>query len=291
MTPIHIILAILVALCWGGNFVAARIALDVLPPFWLLAIRFALVALLLLPFFPKPPAPLKSIFILSVILGTLHFGLMFVPISLGLDVSSAVISSQLGVPFSCLLGAILFNEHIGRWRALGMLISLIGVIIICGSPRIIEQYWQFMLACTGAFAWASGNIYIKKLGRVNILGVLGWLSLFCVPQLLLLSYVTETGQGAVIAQATLVTWAALGYTVVFSTIFAYGVWYGLMSRFPVSHVVPYSLLVPVFGLGAAQWFYAEPLTWQFVTGGILTIIGVSVIILRRPAIFKSSFSD
>ncbi len=282
MTSRHILLAIMVAFLWGGNFVAARLALDVLPPFWLLVMRFVFVAALLIPFHPKPPAPLKDILALSVILGTLHFSLMFGPISMGLDVSSAVISSQLGVPFSCLLGSIIYKDAIGRWRALGILIALIGVVIICGTPRVLEQYWQFMLVSIGAFAWACGNMYIKKLGKVNILALLGWLSLFSIPQLLALSWFIEEQQWQAVQFMTFTTWMALLYTVIFSTIISYGVWYSLLSRFPVSHVVPYSLLVPVFGLGAAQWFFDEPLSWQFMIGGSLTIAGVAVIMFRKP---------
>ncbi len=282
MTPLHILQAILVAVCWGGNFVAARLALDIFPPFWLLALRFGIIALLLIPFFPRPAGSFKDIAVLSCLLGTLHFSLMFGSIYFGLDVSSAVVASQLGVPFSCLLGSILFRDKIGRWRSLGMLISFIGVILIAGSPRIIDQYWQFIMICAGAFAWALGNIYIKRFGGVNILGVLGWLSLLACPQLLILSLLTESGQLESLHNATITAWTAFAYTVLLSTLVAYGLWYSLMSRFPVSQVVPYSLLVPVFGLAFAQWFFDEPLTWQFILGGICTIAGVAVIVFRRP---------
>ncbi|NET71424.1 MAG: EamA family transporter [Sphaerospermopsis sp. SIO1G2] len=278
----HMMQAVLVAACWGGNFIAAAIVLDVFPPLWLLAVRFAIVAALLLPFFPRPVGRIKDIALLSLLLGTLHFSLMFGSIALGLDVSSAVISSQLGVPFSCLLGSIFFKDTIGRWRAGGMLISFIGVIIIAGSPAITEHYGPFMLACVGALAWAAGNIYIKKFDGANILGVLAWLSLFAFPQLALLSLLFESGQMAMLAHASLEIWAAFAYTVAISTLLAYGLWYRLMQRFPVSQVVPYSLLVPVFGLSFAQWFFAEPLTWQFLLGGAFTVTGVAVIVFRKP---------
>lgn len=282
----HALAAIMVAILWGGNFVAARIALDVFPPFWLLAVRFTIVSLLLLPFFPKPVGRLRDLAILSLLLGTLHFSLMFAPIALGLDVSAAVIASQLGVPFSVLLGIILFKDQIGRWRALGMLIAFCGVIVIAGSPSITQQYWQFLLACTGALAWAGGNIWVKRFHSDNMLGVLCWMSLLAIPQLLVISLSVESGQLEAVTQAGTENWAALTYTVLASTLLAYGTWYYLMSRFPVSQVVPYSLLVPCFGLGFAQWFFQEALTWQFLAGGACTIIGVGMIVLRRPAMMR-----
>jgi O-acetylserine/cysteine efflux transporter len=276
------LLATLVALCWGGNFVAAKLVLQELPPFLLLAVRFFITAALVLPFFPRPPAPMKGIAVISVLMGVAHFSCLYLSIGLGLDVSSAVISSQLGVPFSCLLGSILYQDRIGRWRALGMLIAFAGILIICGSPRIVAQYWQFLIACLGAFLWAVSNIFIKRLGDVNMLGVLGWMALFAAPQHALISLMVEDGQMHALATASLQTWLGLSYTVVMSTIVAYGLWYSLMRHHPISHVVPYSLLVPVFGLSAAQMFFAEPLTWPFMVGGVLTVAGVAVIVIRRP---------
>ena len=55
-----------------------------------------------------------------------------------------------------------------------------------------------------------------------------------------------------------------------------------MRRYPISHIVPYSLLVPIFGLSFAQMFFAEPVTWQFILGGIVTVAGVAIIIFRKP---------
>ncbi len=277
----YVLQAILVAACWGGNYIAARYALNEMPPMLLLCLRFIATSALLLPFFPRPVGKVKDIAIISFFLGVLHFPLMFVPIHMGMDVSTSVIASQLGVPFSCLLGIIFFKETIGRWRALGMLISFIGIIIICGSPRIMQQYIPFIIACCSALAWAVSNIYMKRFATVNMLGVLAWTSLFAAPQLAVLSWLFEDGQLQIMQQASVKAWLSLSYTVVLSTIVAYGLWFHLMSRHPVNVIVPYSLLIPPFGLTFIHITFDEPLSLQFIIGGIFTIIGVGIIVLRR----------
>jgi O-acetylserine/cysteine efflux transporter len=273
--------AILVAACWGGNYVAVRYSIQEIPPLMLLGLRFVAVAAILIPFFLRPVGRLQDIMLVTFFLGILHFPLMFIPIYMGLDVSISVVTSQLGVPFSCLLGIVFFKETIGRWRAIGMLIAFLGIIVICGSPRIMQQYIPFIIACSSALAWAFSNIYMKRFSGVNMLGVLAWVSLFSAPILLIASVIFEPNGWQAVSNASITAFIGLSYTVVLSTIVAYGLWFYLMSRYPVNLVVPYSLLIPLFGLSFVHLFFHEPLTLQFAIGGVLTIIGVAIIVLRR----------
>jgi O-acetylserine/cysteine efflux transporter len=284
MQVAHKAMAAAVAALWGGNFVAAKLALGAWPPFLLLGIRFVLVALMLSPLLFLRPRPkhMKQVLLLSFMLGTLHFSLMFGGIWAGLDVSSGIIATQLGVPFSCLLGSIVFGERIGRWRSLGMLVAFIGIFVIAGTPQIGEKFWQFGISCMAAFAWALSNAVMKRMGEVDIMQLLAWISVLCLPQYALLTLLFDHDHWALITAAPWQIWAALGYTALFSTIVAYGMWYWLLGRFPVSHIAPYQMLVPVFGLAIAQYFFSEPLSAQFLIGGALTLLGVGIIIVRQP---------
>jgi O-acetylserine/cysteine efflux transporter len=279
----HYALALLVPLLWGLNYIAASVALEKLPPFLLLALRFGVVALVVLPFAPRPPLPFRQIAAVSLLLGTLHFGLNFLSLWMGLSLSGAIVAGQLGVPFSCLLSGILFSDRLGRWRSLGMLISFLGVLLVAGTPQVASEFTAFLVACASTLAWGVSNVLMKKAGtELRILPLMGWVSLCSVPQLALLSFVFEEGQMQAIQAAAWPHWAALAYTIIASTLVAYGAWYWLMARFPVSQVTPFSLLIPVFGLAATRLVYGEAMTTQFLTGTALTILGVGIIILRKP---------
>lgn len=286
----HIALAIIISLCWGGNYVAARISLDVIPPFLLLMLRFGIIAVLLVPFFPRPPLPWKSIAGLALLLATLHFGLMFFSMWYGLSVSGTIVAGQLGVPFACLLSSILYNDRLGRWRSLGMLVSFCGIVLIAGSPQITASFAAFCIACFASLSWGAANVWMKRMGQAPILPLLAWMAVFAVPQFALLSAIFEQGQWAALEAARWPQWASISYTVAFSTLIAYGGWYWLLSRFPVSQVTPFNLLVPVFGLAIAQLFYAEPMTYQFIAGTVLTLIGVAIIMFRRPKLATDTVS-
>ena len=152
MKTSHIFIVILVTAMWGCNFVAAKLAMQAFPPFFLLAVRMAIVWAILAPFVPKLNIPFKQIVTLSFLLGTLHFAAMYFALHIGLDIPSAIIAGQLGVPFSCLLGVWLLGDKIGLWRGAAIAMSCLGVVIIAGDPHITEHIPAFLIACAAGCA-------------------------------------------------------------------------------------------------------------------------------------------
>src|SRR3546814_2383407 len=62
----------------------------------------------------------------------------------------------------------------------------------------------------------------------------------------------------------------------------YGYWYWLMRRYQMNQIMPATLLVPPFGVLSGVIFLGESLTLTLIAGGLMTIVGVGIIILRRP---------
>src|SRR5258708_8548799 len=77
MKPRDVLLALVVMLVWALNFPISKLGFVDFPPILFMALRFAIVAALLCPFFHPPRAKLKQIMLVSVTLGTFHFSLMF----------------------------------------------------------------------------------------------------------------------------------------------------------------------------------------------------------------------
>src|SRR5579859_5480896 len=105
-----IILALLAMAFWGLNFAFAKMALAEFPPILLAALRFLLVAAVLLPFCRRPPS-IRPIMLLAAILGFLHFPLVFYGLS-RLDASTSAIVLQLQVPAGVLLAALLLGDRL-----------------------------------------------------------------------------------------------------------------------------------------------------------------------------------
>lgn len=289
MLPLGAILAcILVAALWGGNFVAAKIAMEHYPPLLYASLRFFGVALLLAPFLRWPTGHWKDLNIFALTLGTLHFSFTFVAIHMGLDIPTAILTSQMGVPFSCVLGAIMLKDRLGPWRSFGLMIAFLGLLVIAGSPNLREHMTAFWLMLTGAFFWSLSNIQIKKLADLPIFTTLGWTSLISAPQLLLISLIMEGSSLPYLAPTLLPLKASLAvvYSIIGSTVIAYGLWYRLLGKHKVSQVVPFSLLIPFFGITAGVLILGEPLTTSTIIGGIITLSGVGTIVIRKPKMFR-----
>lgn len=274
-------LAIFVMVIWGYNFVVAKTGLAELPPIFMMGLRFALSALLLVPFVTMPRGRMKEVAALSVTLGAAHFSMMFTGLKT-VDASTAAIAVQLQVPFSALLATVLLADPPGWRRTAGMVVAFGGVVLIAGEPRFEGTLWALGLVIGAAFVWAVGNVQVKKMGGIDEMALLAWMSVMAAPQLFLISFLLEDGQIAAAQAATWRGWGAVAYQAVAVVAISYGIWYRLLARHSVSAAVPYTLLVPFFGVACAVIFLGESLTPTIIAGGLITIAGVAIIILRRP---------
>ncbi len=279
--PLHVAIFVAIMAIWGLNFVVAKVGLEQLPPLLMIGLRWALVAVMLLPFVKPPRGHWREVLVVSFTLGFVHFALMFTGLR-EIDASSAAIAIQLQVPFAALLSAVVFKDMIGWRRALGMAIAFIGVALIAGEPRLDGHYLALAMVIAAACIWSVANVQIKLMGDIDGLTLIAWIGVFATPQMALGSYLIEDGQAAALAAADWRAWASVAYQSVFVVGIGYGAWYWLLKRYAVNQVMPFMLLMPVFGVASGVAFLDEPLTIALVGGAALTILGVGIIIVRRP---------
>ncbi|MDF3074859.1 MAG: putative permease of the drug/metabolite transporter superfamily [Alphaproteobacteria bacterium] len=283
MKPADLAIALAVMLMWGLNFVMAKIGLEHWPPIFFVMLRFALVAAFLLPFVRLPRAHLPRLLALSVVLGSLHFPMMFTAMQT-LDAGTAAVVVQLQVPFAALLGHFIYQDRLG-WRSIvGMALAFGGVLLITGEPRLSGQLFAVGLVVVAAFMFAIANIQMKGLGDLDGNSINAWTSLFAAPQLLAISLVLESGHVAALREATWDAIAALLYQVVIMVIISYALWYRLLRTYSVGQVMPLTLLLPILGVLSGVLLLGEPMSWQKAAGGMLTVLGVGVIVIRRARV-------
>jgi len=279
MSARHIAAALLTVLLWGLNHVAAKVGIAHSgSPFWFVGVRLIMVGLLLAPFVALPRGHWRPMLILSVVYGTLHLGLINFGLK-GIDAATSVIIVQLGTPFTILMGSFAFGEKFGIWRWGGVAFAFVGVGLLAGEPRIASPIY-FIASVAAMVAWGVGNSQIKRMDALHPLVISCWSSLFSAPQLLLISFFTESNQFVVFDTWAADFWLMAAYSAVGSSIIAHSIRNGLLHRYPMATVAPFNLLVPVVGFTVAILVLNEPVTDEKVMGGLLTFAGVAIIQVR-----------
>ena len=283
----ELILAASVPLLWGIGFTFAKAGLNEFPPLFLMGLRFSLASLALVWFVPIPRGQLKQIFWISFVGSTLQYGMTFTGLSM-LDASLAIIIIHLEVPFSVLLAAIVLKDNPGIQRILGMLISFAGIVLIAGQPSLRGQLSAILLTAAGAMMWAVGQVMVKRLKNPpSGFALTAWIGVFSGPQMILGSFIFEDSQLESLANASWIGWGVILYLALIMTVLGYGIWYRVLSRNPVSKVMPVMLLLPVFTIASSMFFLGEHPSLMIFMGAAVVIGGVSMIVITKDSKLSS----
>ncbi len=277
------LIAALVPIFLGFGFVIAKPAMEYLPPFLLMGLRFTFVALLLIWWFPIPKKFLKRIFFASLIANTLQYSITYTGLSL-IDASAAVLLVQTEVPFGVVFAYFMLKEKPTIRSIIGISIAFIGVFILTGSPNLDGKFVGVTLVIIGSGVWALGQVFVKPLSKkVNPLALVAWLGLFSGPILIGLSAVFDGNTIQYFKNANLESWLIAIYLGFIMQPITYGCFYYVLKNNPLYKVLPIVTMgIPPTGLLAAIFLLGEEPTKELFIGGIIIIIGVVLIVFNKP---------
>ena len=289
LTPAHTILTLAVMAVWGTNFVVIKIALGHLPPLFFATLRFFFVAFPLIFVLKRPAVPWSHLAAYGVLIGAGQFGLLFIAMKSQISPGLASLVVQVQAFFTIGLSMWFTGEKVRvfQWGALALAVLGLGVILEHTGGDATPL--GLVLVVLAALSWAGGNTVQRADRPTNMLAYVVWSAVFAIPPLFLLSLAFE-GWPAIahgLENADALTWAAVIYQSVGNTMFGYGSWGYLLSRYPAATVSPTALLVPVFGMGASTWFLGESLPPWKIVAALLVMGGLTLNVLwpmlRRPA--------
>ncbi|HET7304791.1 MAG TPA: EamA family transporter [Segeticoccus sp.] len=276
----HRALAGAVAVLWGLNFLAIHLSLEHFPPLFLVALRFALVAVPTILLVPRPDVPVRWLVGYGLGFGTLQFLFLYWGMDAGMPPGLASLVLQASAPFTLVLGALLLREPVTRRRVLGIVVAVGGLAVVGSHQAAVASVVPFLLTLAGALGWALGNLANRQARPSNPLHLALWMSVVPPLPMLALSLAVEGPERIGHSLATSLSAAAvpavlgLLYTVVIATVVGSGAWTWLMSRHPAGVVAPFSMLVPVIGMSASWLLLHEQLDLVEVLGGAVVVTGV-----------------
>ncbi|MDH5453559.1 MAG: EamA family transporter, partial [Paracoccaceae bacterium] len=222
-TPREIAMALAVPLIWGMGFVFAKAAIGHFPPILLMALRFTLTALATVWFAPIPRAQLWPLFWIAIIAAAIQYSLTFSGLK-HLDAGMAALIVQLEVPFLVLLGALILKERPSARKWLGIAVAFVGVGLIAGQVEFKGEWIAVFMVVGGAFTWALGQVFIRRLKDISGASVTAWIAVFASGQLFVMSALFETGQRQAVLDAGWVVWGAVAYLGLVMTALGYFLW-------------------------------------------------------------------
>lgn len=273
-------LVIVMNIAWGGNFVVSKFAVTELPPIFSAGVRFAVVALVCLPWLKPLYGRMKPVITLSLLMGFLHFALLFIALEMSNKISGMAIIAQLGVPISVIMAVVLLGERVGVYRIFGITLAFGGAVLLGFDPDIFKDLPAVSVMFVSVVIMSYCAILMRNLRGVAPLELQAWIGLSSFTPLFALSYIMEGDQWPLVLEASWIGWVAVVYSAVISSVFAHAINFFLIQRYPIATVAPYSLLAPVIGVLTSVWLLGDALTWQLVVGGTITLAGVLLITLR-----------
>lgn len=277
MTLRDVLAALLVVTILGLAFVAIKAGLETVPPLMLCALRFAFAAVPAAFVIRPPRAPGVLVAAFGLALGIGQFGLLLSGIRLGMPAGLSSLLIQIQAPFTVALAWAVLEERPRALQVLGGAVALLGVVAVALGRGGAAPLGPLLMVVGAALGWASANIIVKRIGRVDMLALMVWGSLATAPPLFILSLIVE-GPAALTA-LTHPSWAAIG-SIVFqaypTTLLAFGLWNRLLTRYPAATVTPFALLVPVAGILSTHVVLGEPLSADILAGGGLILMGIAL---------------
>jgi len=270
-------------LLWSGGFAVAKIGLVSTGPFTLLAMRYGLVLVVLLPLLVviRPPLPRTrrawiNLAVVGFLIQVLYFDLSYFAFRLGISAGTLALIVSLQPIVVGLAAPALAGERVGLGRWAGLILGLAGAALVIVSRAGIETAppGVMLLAVGALLAMCAAALYEKRYGE---------------PQHAL---VTNSVQYAVGFVCTLplalllddghVDWslpfvAALAYLVIGNSLVAVSLYLAMIRAGEVSKVSALFFLVPPCSAVIAWALLGEampPLAWA---GMVLAAAGVALV--------------
>jgi drug/metabolite transporter (DMT)-like permease len=281
------------ALLWGYNWVAIKVATAYCGPFALAAIRtaiavaalFAAVAVLRRSLAPTPFVPTV---VLGVLQTTLFMTLQITAVALGGAGKTAVLAFTM--PFwAILLAWPLLGERVRGYGWLAVVLSALGLGFVLVPLNLHAGLLPKLLAVLGAIAWALSAIWLKHVRArydVDLLSLTTWQMLWGVlPMIALTLFVHE--RPIAWTPTFIVT---LAFIALPATALAWLLWMYALSRLSAGTAGLASLATPVVGvLGAWLQLGERPSVTEWV--GIALIIAALAVTATVGALGSRSADE
>lgn len=274
---------------WGTSYMFTKIAVEVVPPVTLIAVRTFVASFVMLGYLAlrrrRPGLSIRDV-AAFVLVGLLSNAapLCLIAISVQHVHSSVTATTMALVPLLTAIYGVFVGEYPSRRNLIGVFVGLLGIFVLFG-PEAFASFGDSargLLAAIGASLVFSASLFAVGLVRhhdsatitaFSLTSAAVWTAIFA----LLLDGVPHMVPAPKIIAIVLVL-------AIWNTAMASLLMFATVSRAGPAFTSYNNYLVPAVAVGCGTVFLGEPLTLQSLLGVALVLSGVAISTIRRRAV-------
>ena len=284
-------LFVLLAAVWGGSFVATRAALPDVPPVPLAALRFDVVAVLMLAYavlatdrwHPRTRDEWRVVLLGGTLFVALHHALLFAGQRYVTSAVASVLVSLDPVLAAGFGWVLLTDERLDRGGLLGLGAGLLGVGVMANptaGDAGAASPLGVLLVFLSAAAFALGAVLTRRYRTdLPVASMQAWMAAVGAP-LLHLASVALPGSGFEAVEWSPAALTGLAYLTVVAGAFGYLLYFELLDRIGAVEINLIGYAAPPFAAVGGWVVLGEPVTGRTATGFVLVLVGF-LLIKRR----------
>ncbi|QDP39391.1 DMT family transporter [Radiobacillus deserti] len=272
---------------WGGMYVVSKYVLDFIPPLTLVWVRYIIAFVVLFAILKTRktnPVKTKKDWLLLAWIGFIGYfisiSFQFIGTKLSDAHTGALITSATPA-FIVIFARFILKEKLTIRKVVSVILATIGVIIVIGwDTRLGSYFWGTIILVGAAITWALLSVYVKVASkRFSSLTITTYAVLFAIV-FTTPTMVWEVQTNPIYYQDT---WVVLGvlYLGIVSTAGAFFLWNKGLELMDAGIGSLFFFFQPVVGALLGWLLLHEQLDSNFFTGGLLILIGVVLVTLRK----------
>jgi len=271
---------------WGATFLAIRIAVLEIPPFFSSGVRFLIAGALLYVFMrlrgqPSPSArEWRSIATIALCMFVATYGALFWAEQYVPSGITSVIEATLPIT-TVALEVFVFRQQPFRWRTLAAV-----VLGFCGVAWLLIRNDQpfpglpCVVILAGGTAWSLGTVLTRSMPRPKSLPLAAGAQMM-LGGAVLLALSQATGELHSFPHISLRAALALSYLIVAGSLLGFTAYVWLLARMPATQVASHAYVNPLVAVALGYFVAGEALTMRMILASALVLASV-LLILKTP---------
>ena len=272
---------------WGSTYLAIDLAVETLPSFLMLAVRFFIAGAILYLLSSRGAERPRLVHWRSALAvgGALlllgNGGVAYAVEHVDTGVVALIVGS---VPlWMALLDRVVYGQRLAPVAVAGLVLGFGGIAFLA-RPSGDGSLAGVIVVLLGSLAWAAGSLYARKAPAPS--NALQGASMQMLAGATLLAVVGvakgEVGEFSFGAASTS-SWLALVYLITLGSLVGFSAYIWLLKVAPTHLVGTYAYVNPVVAVLLGSLWLGEPITLSILIGGAAIVVAVALIVSARPA--------